>query len=329
MVTFSGRMRAASALAVCLVVGAPCLGALPSTLERPGSSSVRGPMLPGAGWKWHKSPERLDLAWAGVSPIALATPAGMLNICARPRGGYFVLLTRRWGGEQAEPVYGPQSVQYRVVVSDEAGTGLDVVEIGSQSSVEGGLYQSQFEFLAPPDGSPVVIGVAALPPEGRGAYTRALAERVRNLGMEPLPCPVVGEALTCDLPRMGGGRVSSASWAGSVTVLHCWATWCEPSMRELDTLRRVRREHPDVQIVGLNFDRDPDAATGAIAEEGLDWDHVDVPGIAGRSATRLELWNDAFGMRGLPRVIVVGRDGRVIADGASAVGRLVDEAIKD
>lgn len=286
-------------------------------------------MLPGAGWKWHKEPERLDLTWAQVSPIAIATPGGMLNICARPRGGYFVLFTRRWEGEVREPLYGPTSVQYRVVVTDEAGTPLDVVEFASQSSPGGGLFQTQCEFLAPPDGSPVQLGVAALAPEGRGAYTRALAERVRNMGMEPLPCPVVGEALVCDLPRVGGGRVTSSSWSESVTVLHCWATWCEPSMKELETLRGLRKEYPGLRLVGINFDRDAEAANGAIEREGLDWDHVDAVGIAGRSASRLEMWNDAFGMRGLPRVIVVGRDGKVLADGVGAaeVARLVEAAL--
>lgn len=319
------------------LIGAACiLGALPHLDAGPASSAAigpelrRGPMLPGAGWKWHKAPERLDLSWAGISPIAMATPGGMLNICVRPRGGYFVLFTRRWEGEAADPVYGPRSVQYRVVVSDEAGTPLDVVDLGSQSSAEGGLYQSQAEFLAPPDGSPVVLGVAALHPEGRGAYTRALSERVRNLGMEPLPCPVPGEELACDLPRIGGGRVASASWAGSVVVLHCWATWCEPSMTQLEVLRGLRAECQGLRLVGINFDRDPEEAVKALEHQGMDWDQVDAPGIAGRNIPRFEMWNDAFGMRGLPRLIVVGRDGKVLADGVGAgdIAQVVREACR-
>ena len=57
----------------------------------------------------------------------------------------------------------------------------------------------------------------------------------------------------------GSQSVDLARLRGRVVVLNFWASWCEPCVEELPTLTALQRDLPQVQIVTVSMDQDPDA----------------------------------------------------------------------
>lgn len=69
-----------------------------------------------------------------------------------------------------------------------------------------------------------------------------------NLG-KPAPQFVVGdETKTVDLSKL----------RGKVVVLNLWASWCAPCIEELPSLLALQRQMPDLVIVAVSMDQDPD-----------------------------------------------------------------------
>lgn len=61
------------------------------------------------------------------------------------------------------------------------------------------------------------------------------------------------------LSDLEGHDISSDSWPGRVVVLHFWATWCPPCVRELPLLIEMQERLGDaVQMVGIAVDRKED-----------------------------------------------------------------------
>ena len=61
------------------------------------------------------------------------------------------------------------------------------------------------------------------------------------------------------------------------------------------------------EILGVSLDKDKNAWTGAIAQDGLPWKHV----------SDLAFWNNAaaqqYGVSSIPYTVLVDRDGKVLA----------------
>lgn len=72
---------------------------------------------------------------------------------------------------------------------------------------------------------------------------------------EPDAGVAIGETLPAfELPRLGGGSVSTGELAGErPVILTFWATWCRPCIRELPALRELHASG-DVRVVSINVD---------------------------------------------------------------------------
>ena len=111
------------------------------------------------------------------------------------------------------------------------------------------------------------------------------------------------------LPALGGttvqgAEISPADYAGHVTVVNFWATWCGPCRQEQPALQQVWTQYRDrgVEFVGVDY-RDDAAAAGAwIDEFGVTYPSVsDAPGG----------WADDFALRGAPTTFVADASGRI------------------
>ena len=131
------------------------------------------------------------------------------------------------------------------------------------------------------------------------AATAAAAEPAPGPGSGDVPPPALGRNLE-------GEDVLLTNYAGKAVVLTFWATWCPYCIKELPILQRVqdRAGKDRIQVIAVNIE-DHDVFLRA--------SHVMRPAIT------LELVNDAsgkaqkaYGVHGIPYMVIVGRDGRIV-----------------
>jgi thiol-disulfide isomerase/thioredoxin len=106
-----------------------------------------------------------------------------------------------------------------------------------------------------------------------------------------------------------GKAVSARNFSGKVVYLDIWATWCGPCIQELPYLEQLNEEYQgnsDIKFISISIDQDPEA-----------WKRF----LQQRSPRGIQLYAEnnwssslvsAFNIRGIPRFIIVGKDGKII-----------------
>lgn len=127
-------------------------------------------------------------------------------------------------------------------------------------------------------------------------YLRNVALKVRGLG----------EFVFEDID---GNSWDRKALAGRVVIIHFWATWCDPCIREIDHLRdlNARYTEAELQILGINLDtfdsgifRDHVASLGVTWPQMFDGREFDSPHVR------------RYGVRGIPFTILLDHNGEVV-----------------
>ena len=118
--------------------------------------------------------------------------------------------------------------------------------------------------------------------------------------------PVVGDTAPSYVGYgLDGKKVLLENYAGKVVVISFWATWCPPCRMELPVLARIQiagKGH--IQVVAINTE---DRSVFRDAAEIL----KDLPIKLTSDETKRAF--SAFGVKGLPHLIVIGKDMRIIS----------------
>lgn len=104
--------------------------------------------------------------------------------------------------------------------------------------------------------------------------------------------------------------LSLSSFKGKVVVIDFWASWCGPCRRENPHMVELYKElHPQgVEFLGVSLDDKKEAWLKAIEDDGLVWNHVsDLKGWKSAAAKK-------YGINGIPATVVIGRDGKIVAN---------------
>ena len=139
---------------------------------------------------------------------------------------------------------------------------------------------------------------------------------------------VGAKAVPLTLRTLDGKSITLADLAGKVVALHFWATWngpCEAAAPHLAALHRKYRDR-GFSMVGISFDQDPALVKQVAAAHQAIWPQVcDAKGRQTDAALR-------YNIDGPPRLILIGRDGKIAAlslypfDAASAAD--IDKAVE-
>jgi len=130
----------------------------------------------------------------------------------------------------------------------------------------------------------------------------------------PTSLPPVAGLVGGDGQPMPG--LTTADFAGQVTVLNVWASWCIPCRDEAPVLMRLAGDKR-VRLVGMNYKDTPDNARRFLGRFGNPYvaSGADSSGRAGIE----------WGVYGVPENFIIGRDGKIAY---KLVGPLTDENLQ-
>ena len=126
-----------------------------------------------------------------------------------------------------------------------------------------------------------------------------------------IPSVLIGRAAPAtNLPPLSGltraGKevpgLDSAAFAGEVTLLNVWASWCVPC-RDEAALLMVLAADRRIRITGMNYKDQPENAIRFLARYG---NPFVANGVDANGRAAIE-----WGVYGVPESFVVGRDGRI------------------
>lgn len=115
-------------------------------------------------------------------------------------------------------------------------------------------------------------------------------------------------------------KLSDYVGKGKFILADFWASWCGPCRREIPNLKKVydkfHGDNFDILSIAV-WDKVEDTQK-AIAEEGLNWNHI-------IDAQRIP--TDLYGIEGIPAIILFGPDGTILNRGEDLRGEKMEPTI--
>ncbi|HEX4129286.1 MAG TPA: redoxin domain-containing protein [Pirellulales bacterium] len=118
----------------------------------------------------------------------------------------------------------------------------------------------------------------------------------------------VGKVIQLSGKSITGQQVSLGQFRGKVVVLYYWATWSEPCLKDLATLRELQAKYArdGLAIVGISLDNQANDLTTFMKTNKLPWQQVYEPGGLDSPLA------NALGILTLPSVLLIDKQGKVV-----------------
>ena len=92
----------------------------------------------------------------------------------------------------------------------------------------------------------------------------------------------------------GTRTVHLADYRGKVVLVNFWATWCQPCIVELPSLLQLHRDQPNLVILAVSIDEDPDAYATFIARRHIDLITVRDPSQSAAKLFHTDMWPETY-----------------------------------
>ncbi len=92
----------------------------------------------------------------------------------------------------------------------------------------------------------------------------------------------------------GVTSVHLANYRGKVVLLNFWATWCPPCIEEMPSLLQLHREDPNLVMLAVSIDEDPNAYASFIRTRHVDLITVRDPGQTAANLFHTDMWPETY-----------------------------------
>ncbi len=93
-----------------------------------------------------------------------------------------------------------------------------------------------------------------------------------------------------------------ADYAGKPIILNFWASWCGPCRREIPAIAAFAKSHPEIQVLGVDYQDDVADAAAFAKTHGATWPSVVDDGPIGSH----------YKVPGLPTTFLINRQGQIV-----------------
>lgn len=137
---------------------------------------------------------------------------------------------------------------------------------------------------------------------------------------------LVGNAMEIDGPLLDGTPFDWSEFEGKVVLIDFWATWCGYCIREFPNMKKNYEAYKDrgFEIIGINTDDSRERLDAYMEKDPLPWTIV-VDKNPDSDAER-ETLGSRYGIFGIPSMMLIGRDGKVVT--LQARGQALDKALE-
>lgn len=154
---------------------------------------------------------------------------------------------------------------------------------------------------------PVVLLLAATAGCGRTPPPIDGAVPTETVGLTVIPPEQREPAPALSGTTATGDQLAITDLQGQPVIVNAWASWCAPCREEIPTLQRLARDHPRIEIVGVNVQDEPAAAQAFVSDLDVTWPSIVDP--AGEVLSGIP----GVPPRALPSTIVIDAQGRISA----------------
>lgn len=92
----------------------------------------------------------------------------------------------------------------------------------------------------------------------------------------------------------GTTTVHLASYRGKVVLLNFWATWCIPCVEEMPSLLALHHEQPNLVILAVSVDDNPEAYARFISNHHIDFITVRDPDESAARLFHTDMWPETY-----------------------------------
>jgi len=174
--------------------------------------------------------------------------------------------------------------------------------------------------------SDTVLAIAS--PEGYEVQTiEPSKEPARGIAQRPAPDGLLGKpAPAWTLKDAAGVEHSLADYRGKVVLIDFWATWCGWCKLGMPSIQALHEKYKDkgVEIIGIT-----------VWEAGDPVRYMKDNGFTYTLLTGTDDVAPAYGIQGIPRLVVIGKDGSVVHDATgydkeaeANLGAVIDKALE-
>jgi thiol-disulfide isomerase/thioredoxin len=92
----------------------------------------------------------------------------------------------------------------------------------------------------------------------------------------------------------GATTIHLANYRGKVVMVNFWATWCAPCVIELPSLLQLHHDRPNLVILAVSIDEDPDAYKEFLARRHVDLITVRDPLQSAAKLFHTDMWPETY-----------------------------------